>query len=138
VKLITAGKLAVGVTGTAGAGSMGALVEVLVHIATLHAVSTATWVMVAILAAMPVLVACLGLVVGYRLRRLEVESAADLEKARQEMYRALLEESAATAISSADHRELIDADTMHLLAERSDIQPNGRSYRRIRRPNFQG
>ena len=118
---------------------MSALVEVLVHIAALHAVPTATWVMIAALIAMPVLVACLGLVVGYRLRKLEVESATDLEKARQEMYRALLVESATAAISSADHRELINADTMHLLAERSDAQPNGRRYRHrhLRRPSFQ-
>jgi hypothetical protein len=138
VKLITAGKLAAGVAGTAGAGSMGALVETLVRITALHAVSTVTWVVMAALIAVPALVASLALIVGYRLQKLEVESAAELEKARQEMYRVLLEKSAAAAASSGDHRELINVDTVHLLAERSGAHPDGRTHGQLRVPGPQG
>jgi hypothetical protein len=117
---------------------MGALVEALVRVTALHAVSAATWVVMAALIAVPALVAGLGLIVGYRLRRLEVESAAELERARQEMYRVLLEKSVAAAAGSADHRELINADTLHLLAERNGTQPDGRMHGHLGGSGSQG
>jgi hypothetical protein len=127
VKPITAGKLAAGVAGTAGAGSMGALVEALIRITALHTVSAAAWVMMATLIVVPALMASLALIMGYRLRKLEIESGAGLAKARQEMYRVLLEKSAASAASSADHQKLINTDTQHLLAERNATRLNRRT-----------
>jgi hypothetical protein len=137
VKLLTAGKLAAGVAGTAGAGSIGALVEVLVRITALHAVPAAAWVMLAALIVVSAFVASLALIMGYRLMKLEVESAVDMEKARQEMYRALLEKSSVLAASSADHRELINADTQHLLAERNGAQLDSRPQRHVCGPGSQ-
>ncbi len=60
------------------------------------------WVMMTALIAVPAAVASLALILSYRQRKLEIQSAAELEKTRQEMYRVLSEKSAAESASSAN------------------------------------
>jgi hypothetical protein len=123
MKPMTVGKLAAGIAGTTGAGSIGVLAGALARVATAHAVSVAMWVVMAAVIAVPAAVASLALILAYRQKKLEIESAAQLEKARQEMYRELLEKSVADPACAASYRELIDADTEHLSVERNGAWP---------------
>lgn len=125
---MTAGKLAAGIAGTADAGSMGVLAEALSRITTAHAVPAGMWAVMAVLIAMTAAVATLGLILDYRQRKLELESAAELEKARQEMYRVVLEKSACEPGSAQSYRELIIADALHLSVERNGAQPADRTH----------
>lgn len=74
----------------------------------------------------------LGLVLDYRQKKLEIESAAGLEKNRQDMYRAVLEKSAGDPGRAADYRQLILSDALHLRVERTGVQPVGQSSPGIR------
>jgi hypothetical protein len=140
MKPITAGKLAAGIAGTTGAGSIGVLAGALARIATAHAVPVAVWVVMVAVIAVPAAVASLALILAYRQKKLEIESAAQLEKARQEMYRVLLEKSVADPACAASYRELIDADAEHLSVERDGAQPASqlREHRHGRRPREGG
>ena len=135
---MTAVKLAAGVAGTAGIGSTGVLAKALVRIAMSHAVPVAMWWVMTLLIAVPAAVASLALILGYRQKKVEIESAADLEKTRQGMYRVLLEKSAGEPASSANYRELIDADALHLSVERSGAQLTDQTHRHLCGPRSQG
>jgi hypothetical protein len=128
MKLMTAGKVA---AGTAGAGSMGVLAEVLARITAARAVSAAMWAVLAVLIAVPAAVASLGLILDYRQKKLETESTAELQKARQEMYRVVLEKSAGEPGSAASYREIIIADALHLAVERNGAQPADQTHQRL-------
>jgi len=132
MKPITAGQLAAGAAGTAGIGSTGVLAEALVRIAMSHAVPAAMWWMMTGLIAVPAAVASLALILDDRQKKRELEVAAELDKTRQGMYRVLLEKAAGEPASSENYRDLIDADTRHLSAERSGAQPADQAHRRLR------
>lgn len=121
---MTTGKLAAGVAGTAGAGSIGLLAEALVRITAPPAVPAAIWMTVMMVSlAVPAVVASLALVLGYWLKKFEIQSQVELEKARQEMYRVLLEKSAGEPTYLANYQQLINADALHLSVERNCSQP---------------
>jgi hypothetical protein len=130
---MTAGKLAAGVAGTAGAGSIGLLTEALVRITAPHAAPTVIWMTVIMVSiAVPAAVASLALILSYWQKKLEMQSAVELEKARQEMYRVLLEKSAGEPTYSANYQQLINADALHLSVERNGSRPSGpQAHRRL-------
>jgi hypothetical protein len=118
---LTAGKLAAAVSATTGAGSMGILADALVRISAAHAVPAGMWAVMIILIVVSSALTGLALVLDYRVRKLEIESATGLQKTRQEMYRAVLQKAADESASAA-YRELIVADAVHLSAERDDAR----------------
>jgi hypothetical protein len=128
MKPMTVSKLAAGIAGTTGAGGIGVLTGASARIATAHAGPAAMSAVMAAVIALPAVVASLALILAYRQKKLEIESAARLEKTRQEMYRVLLEKSAADPACAASYRELIDADAKHLSVERNGAQPASRPY----------
>lgn len=128
---MTAGKLAAGIVGTTGAGSIGVLTESLVRITAAHAVPWSMWVILAVLIGITAGIASLGLILDYRQKELEIKSAAELTKARQEMYRTVLEKSAGEPTSAASYRDLILADALHLAVERNGAQPADKTHRHL-------
>jgi len=92
------------------------------------------WVVMAVLAAVTAGVASLGLILNYWQKKLEIESAAELEKNRQEMYRSVLEKSAGEPASAGSYRELIIADALHLAVERNGVRPTDRTHGQLYRP----
>jgi len=126
MKPMTGGELAARIAGTTGAGGMGVLAGAQIRITAVQAVPAAMWVVaMAALIAVPAAVAALGLVLDYWQMKLEMGSVAELEKARQDMYRTVLEK---TAAKPARCRELIIADALHLAVERNGAQPSGQTY----------
>jgi hypothetical protein len=119
------------IAGATGAGSMGTLAGALIRITAAHAVPAAMWAVMEALIVVPAAVASLALILGYRQKKLEIESAAELEKARQEMYWVLLEKSAAAAAGSASYQELVYADAVHLSVERNGAQPAGLMHKSL-------
>jgi len=96
-----------------------------------HTVSAAMWVVMTALIAVPAAVASLALILGYRQKKLEIESAVELQKARQEMYRVLLEKSAGEPNSAANYQKLINADALHLSVERNGAQLADQTHRHL-------
>jgi Co/Zn/Cd efflux system component len=129
MKPMTVGKLAAGIAGTAGAGSMGVLAEALARFAAARTVPAALWAVMAALIGVTAAVAALALLLDFRRKKLEIQSVAVLEQGRQEMYRAVLEKSAAEPGSAASYRELIVADALHLAVERNGVQPADQTHR---------
>jgi hypothetical protein len=128
MKLMTVGKVAGAIAGTTGAGSMAVLAGALVRITAMRAVPTAMWALMAGLITVTAAVTSLALVLDYRKKKLEIESAAEMEKARQEMYRVVLEKSAGEPRNAEAYRELIIADALHLALERNGVQPADQTH----------
>jgi hypothetical protein len=134
MQMMTPGRLAAGIAGTTGAGSMGVLAGALVRIAAAHAVPAGMWVVMAVLIAVTAGVASLGLILDYRQKKLETESAAALQQGRQEMYRVVVEKSAGDPGNAMSYRELIIADALHLSVERNGAQLADRMYWHLHGP----
>jgi hypothetical protein len=131
MKPMTVGKLAAGIAGTAGAGSMGVLAEVLSRFAAARAVPPAMWAVLAGLVGATAVVAALALLLDYQRQKLEIQSSAELAKTRQAIYRPLLEKSAADPASAASYRELIIADALHLAVEQNGELPAGQTHHHL-------
>jgi hypothetical protein len=131
MKPMTVGKLAAGIAGTASAGSMGVLAEALARLAAARAAPAAMWAVMAGLMGVTAAVAALALLLDFRQKKLEIQSVAELEKARQETYRAVLEKSAAEPGNAANYRELIIADALHLAVERNGVRPADQTHRHL-------
>jgi hypothetical protein len=130
-----AGKVAAGIAGVTGTGSLGVTVAAVTRIAAAHAVPIGIWIVLAALSVATVVVAGLGLVLDYRRDRLELETRAraeqaqaDREKTRLEMYRTLVEKSAGEPASAASYRSLILADALHLAVEQGNVRPADRTH----------
>jgi hypothetical protein len=138
----TLGKIAAGIAGTTGTGSLGISALAVFRMSSAHAVPSGMWATLVALSAATVLVSSLGLILEYLLKKLEVEArnreaqaAAELKKTRLEMYRTVLEKAAGEAGSTQNYRELILADALHLsteqngvhLADQAHEHPHGRS-----------
>jgi hypothetical protein len=134
VSSITPGKIAAGITGMIGTGSLGITVTGITRIASAHAAPTEIWAALAWLSTTTAAVAGLGMVLDHARAKLEIEARAgavrlraDLEKARLAVYRALVEKSADAAGDAASYRELILADALHLAVELSKVQLESRT-----------
>jgi hypothetical protein len=131
MKPMMAGKLAAGIAGMTGAGSMSVFAGASARFTAAHAVPVAIWAVTAGLITVTGAVAALALILAFRQRKLEIESAAELEKARQEMYRTVLEKSAAEPGAAASYRELIIADALHLAVEQNGVHPADQTHRHL-------
>ena len=141
----TVRKVATGIAGVTGTGSLGITVTALTRIASAHTAPTGIWIMSAALAAATVLLVSSGLVLDYRRARLEIavwaeqaRSKAELEKIRLEMYRVLVEKSAGEPASAASYRNLILADALHLAVEQNGVQPADRTHGQLYAPRDDG
>ena len=133
----TAGKIAAGTAGITGTGSLGITVAALARISSARTMPTGVWAGMA-LAAATLSLAGLGLILDYRLARLEIATRADgarsqaeLEKTRLETYKGLVERSAAQPKSAASYRDLILADALHRAVENGLLpadQTHGQLY----------
>jgi hypothetical protein len=123
-----AGKVAAGIAGVTGTGTLGLTVATFTQVAGAHAVVPAGIWLVLALAVGAVMMAGLSLILNYRQKKLEIESGADLQKTRQEMYRILLEKSAGEPESAASYQALILADALHLTAEQNSVRPADRMH----------
>ncbi|MGH3223047.1 MAG: hypothetical protein ACRDPY_30890 [Streptosporangiaceae bacterium] len=133
MSLTAAGKIAAGTAGLTGTGSLGFITAALERMAAGRTIPAGLWVLLGVLVAVTAGVAGLSLVLDYRQKKLETESAAELAKARQEMYRTVLEKSAGEPGSAASYRELIIADALHLAVERNDVRPADRTHGQLYR-----
>jgi hypothetical protein len=115
----TAGKIAAGAAGITGTGSLGITMAAWARIASARTVPAGVWVGLALTAA-TLSLACLGLILDYRLAQLELatradeaRSQADQEKIRLETYKGLVEKAVGQPKSAASYRDLILADALH-------------------------
>jgi hypothetical protein len=76
------------------------------------------------------MVSSLALVLGYRLKKLEVEAQnkkteldQELKKARLEIHKTILEKAAVKPGSAANYRELIIAEALYVAVEQNGAQP---------------
>ena len=132
----TTRKIVAGIAGMTGTGGLGITITALARYASAHTVPVALWVVLASLLAATVLLAGLGLVLGYFRARLEIavrdreaRATAELRAARLAMYRALVEKSAGEPGSAACYRALILADALHMAVEQNGVQPADRTHR---------
>lgn len=130
-----AGKVAAGIAGATGTGTLGIAVAALARVAGAHIAPAGLWTSIVALAAGGVLVAWLGLVLDYRRDRLELkaraadaQARAERETARLEMYRVLVEKSAGEPVSAAGYRALILADALHLAVEQNGVRPADQTH----------
>lgn len=137
----TVGKIATGIAGTTGTSSLGVSTFAVFRMASAHSVPGGIWAALVALGAATAVVSCLGLVLEYMLRKLEVEVQGkevqldqELKKARLEMHKIILEKAAGEPASSASYRELIIADALYLAVEQNGAQPidltHGQLYER--------
>lgn len=137
MKSVTTGKLAAGIVGLAGAGSLGVTTTGVARIAIVHAASTKIWVVLALLPVTAAVVAGLSLVLDYESAKFALQMQvgveclrADLERARLDAYLDLIEKSAGAAGTASSYRDLLLTDALHLAVERyspwSSYQGHGR------------
>jgi hypothetical protein len=124
VQSITAARLAVGLAGTAGTGSLGLLVVTLTRVTAAPEVSAGMWAALTALVITTAAVAALALVLEYRRKKLEIEAqvrekeaAAELQKIRLEKYLGMLEKAASEPGSAEAYRQLMIADALHQSVE---------------------
>ena len=124
-------KITVGVAGTAGTGSLGFSGFALARVVEAHGVSGGVWAAAAVLALVSLLTGTLGMVLGYRIRRFELESAQKLQMARLDMHRTVLEKAAGEPASAESYRELIIADALHLSVEQNGAHLADKTHQRL-------
>jgi hypothetical protein len=141
----TLGKIAAGIAGTTGTSSLGISAFAVFRMTSAHVVSSGVWVALVALGAATVVVSSLGLVLEYLLKKLEVEVRnkeaerdQELKRARQEMYRTVLEKSAGEPSSAGNYRALIIADALHLAVEQNEVRPSDRTHGHLYGPGIPG
>lgn len=135
------GKIAVAIAGTTGTSGLGVTGFAVLRMTSAHAVPGGAWAALATLGAATALVSSLGLILEYRLRKLDLEergkeaqSAADLQKARLEMHRVVMEKAAGEPGSAQSYRELIIADALHLSVEQNRVRLADRTHAHLYGP----
>jgi hypothetical protein len=134
----TLGKIAAGIAGATGTGSAGVSVFAVFRMSSAHDVPDGMWVALVALAAATGLVSSLGLILEYRLRKLDIEarskeaqSAAELRKAYQEIHRAVLEKAAGEPGSADSYREIILANALYLSVEQNGVQLADKTHQHL-------
>lgn len=134
-------KIAAGLAGVTGTGSLGVTAAALVRTANAHAVPGGIWTLLVALSAATVIVAGLGTILDYRRDRLEIairdqeaRSRAELQGVRLAMYQTLIEKSAGEPGNAASYRDLILADALHLAVEQNGAQPTDRTHGQLYGP----
>lgn len=134
----TLGRITAGVAGTAGTSSIGVSAFATIRMASAHAVPAGIWLALAALAAAAALTGSLGLILEYRLRKLEAQSATELKKARLDMHRTVLEKAAGEPGSAQSYRELILADALYLSVEQNGAQLTDKTHEHLYGPGRGG
>ena len=129
------GKIAAGIAGTTGTSGLGVAGFAVLRMTSARAVPGGAWAALVTLGAATALVSSLGLILEYRLtkrgleeRAREAQSAADLQKARLEIHRVVLEKAAGEPGSAQSYRELIIADALHLSVEQNGVRLADRAH----------
>ena len=127
---VSSTKIAAGIAGTTGTGSLGVSVFAVSRMTSAHGVPGGVWAALVALGAATAVVSSLALVLGYMLKKLEVESQnkkaeldQELKKARLEIHKTVLEKAAVKPGSAASYRELIIADALYIAVEQNGAQP---------------
>lgn len=125
----TPGKIAAGIVGATGTGSAGISAFAVFRMTSMHAVPNGMWAALVALAIATGLVGSLGLILEYRLKKLDIEaqskeaqSAAELRKARLEIHRTVLEKAAGEPGSADSYRKIILANALYLSVEQNGVQ----------------
>ena len=123
-------KIAAGIAGTTGTGSLGVSVFAMSRVTSAHGVPGGVWAALVALGAATAIVSSLALVLGYKLKKLEVEAQnkkaeldQELKKARLEIHKTILENAAVKPGSAANYSELIIADALYIAVEQNGAQP---------------
>jgi hypothetical protein len=125
------GKITAGIAGTTGVGSAGLSGFAVFRLASTHSVPGGVWAAAAAMAAASLLTGLLGMVLTYRVKKLELQSALELQKARLDMHRTLLEKAAGEPGSASSYRELIIADALHLSVEQNGAQLTDKAHQHL-------
>lgn len=126
----TLGKIATGIAGTTGTSSLGVSAFAVFRMTSAHTVPGGVWAALVALGAATAVVSCLGLVLEYMLKKLEIEVQdkeaqrdQELKRTRLEMHKTVLEKAAAEPGSAASYCELIIADALYLAVEQNGARP---------------
>jgi hypothetical protein len=135
------GKATAAIAGTTGTGSLGAAALAVARAGSGHAVPAGLWAALASSAGATVMIATLGLILEYRLKKLAAETqhkealaAAEIQKERLAIHRTVLEKAAGEPASSGHYRDLIIADALHLSVEQNGSRPADRTHGRLYGP----
>ena len=114
---IRVGKVAAGLSVATGTVTVAMAAPGLGRLASVQTMPPMTWLVLATLLVVAGVIVSLGLILDYRQARLQIETVAELRRARQEMYRVLLEKSTSGQATDMNYRELIAMDALHLAVE---------------------
>src|SRR6185437_12199938 len=125
--------------GATGTGSAGISAFALFRMTLTHAVvPDGMWAALVALVAATGLVGSLGLILEYRLKKLDVEvqskeaqSAAALRMARLEIHRTVLEKAAGEPGSADSYRKIILANALYLSVEQNGAQPGDKTHEHL-------
>jgi hypothetical protein len=130
VSSTTLGKIATGIAGTTGTGSLGISVFAVSRMTSAHGVPGGVWAALVALAAATAVISSLGLVLEYNLKKLEVEAQnkkaeldQELKRTRLEIHKTILEKAAGKPGSATSYSELIIADALYVAVEQNGAQP---------------
>jgi hypothetical protein len=118
------GILAFGIAGATGTSSLGVTAFGILHAASAYQLPGGVWLALIATNVVTALVSSIALVLKYKINKMTIEArmkeaqgAAELQGARQEMHRIVLEKAACEPASASAYRELIIADAVHLSVE---------------------
>ena len=140
----TLSKVATGVAGTTGTGSLAVSIFAILRVTSARGVPSGMWVAVAGLGAAAALVISLGLTLEYRLRKLQVEveknaaeSDTELHRTRLKIHQAVLEKASDKPESAREYQDLILASAMYLSVEQNGatLADSALAYRDVRLPD---
>jgi hypothetical protein len=134
----TLGKIATGIAGTTGTSSVGVSAYAVFRMTSAHGVPGGIWVALVALGVATAVVSSLGLILEYKLKKLEVEVQSkeaqldqELKKTRLETHGIVLAKAASEPGSAASYRELIIANALYLAVEQNGAQPTDRTHGRL-------
>jgi hypothetical protein len=132
------GRIVVGVAGTTGTGSLGFAV---LRMTSGQAMAAGMWAALAASLTMSSVVAILGLVLEYRLGKLEAQARAaaaerhaDLRRARLELHRSVLDKTPGGLESAQAYRTLAAADALYLSVEHNGSRLEDQTHARLYGP----
>lgn len=128
------GKITTAIAGTAGTGSLGVFGIGFYRVLSAHGVPGALWVIAAGMGVAAVLTGSLGLILEYRIRKLELQATTELKKARLDIHRTVVEKAAGEPGSAASYRELILADALYVSVEQNEVQLADKTHHHLYRP----
>lgn len=128
------GILAFGIAGATGTSSLGVTAFGIFHAASAYQLSGGVLLALIATNAVTALVSSIALILKYKINKMTIEArikeaqgVADLQEARQEMHRIVIEKAACEPASASAYLELIIADAVHLSVEQGSPAPADRT-----------